>query len=103
MQFLIVLVIILWQILVTLGLLLQLRLLLLHSLLILPFYAIWSINLVNFDVLVIHAESACLGVDLQVVRVLHFWHLVTVGVVMAQAGGVHATDGLLGHLFVEDI
>jgi hypothetical protein len=58
--------------------------------------------LVNFDVLVSHAASACLGVDLQVVRVLHFGHMAIL-VVLAQAGGMHATDGLLGHLFVEDI
>ena len=58
--------------------------------------------MVNFDVLVSHAASACLCVDLQVVRVLHFGHLAVL-VELTQAGGVHATDRLLGHLFVENI
>lgn len=63
------------------------------------FNSIWRIYLVDFDILIGHALSASLSVDLQVVRILHCLSLL----VVVRATGVQSAERLLGLLLVENI
>ena len=75
------------------------RVFVLMLLLIAPLYSIWSINLVDLDVLISEALSARLSIDLQMVRVLH----VLRGRVVVLTARVESTELLLGLLLVENV